>query len=156
MWIQLNNDYAESSATTIASLVFTGASTVAYNKVMAPKQNGESLLLRGTSVYSGEKPSAVSQNTADFEMLVEQWQTDTMFSSSLDEMVEHPAYQQIIQMGTSVVSLILDKLQEEPDYWFHALTEITGDDPISPKDYGDMDKMAMKWINWGKKHGYLN
>ena len=70
-------------------------------------------------------------------------------------MVEHPAYQSIIRMGPAVVPLILRELQREPDYWFWALTAITGENPVPPEDAGDLDRMTDAWLAQGRARGYL-
>ena len=38
----------------------------------------------------------------------------------------HPAYQEIIRMGTQIVPLLLQELKHNPLYWLPALNAITG------------------------------
>lgn len=82
------------------------------------------------------------------------WKSETGFMSSITDMSNHPAYQIIIAMGYDVVPLILRDLQEKPEHWFVALTEITGEDPIKQEHAGYMRKMANDWIEWGKSRGF--
>jgi hypothetical protein len=88
-----------------------------------------------------------------FRRLVAQWQEAMKYSSSLHDRVEHPAYRAIIQMGQPVVRLLIEELRLRPDYWFDALTAITGDDPIPTEDYGRLGRMAAAWIRWAKSKG---
>jgi hypothetical protein len=90
-----------------------------------------------------------------FATLADQWHRDIAVVSSVHEMVEHPAYQGIIRMGPAVVPLILRELQREPDYWFWALTAITGENPVPPEDAGDLDRMTDAWLAHGRARGYL-
>ncbi len=89
-----------------------------------------------------------------FNALATQWKKETNHMSLVDAIVLHPAYQQIIGMGYSVVPLILEQLKKQPDHWFWALRSITGENPIKPEDRGRMKKMAQAWLDWGKQHGY--
>ena len=69
-------------------------------------------------------------------------------------MSQHPAYQEIISMGTQIVPLLLSKLKRNPLYWLSALTAITGKNPIKPEQRGRVKQMASAWINWGRNQGY--
>ena len=89
-----------------------------------------------------------------FYQLTNTWKNETKYSSSILEMSMHPAYQQIIGMGTKVVPLILGILAREPKHWFWALTAITGEDPIPEEDKGKLQAMTKAWLDWGTRHGY--
>ena len=91
-----------------------------------------------------------------FARLREEWQRDTLLTSSVTEMIAHPAYLGIIGMGQIAVPLILeDLLKNEPDQWAPALTAITGADPVPAESYGDMQAIAEAWLRWGRLHGHL-
>ena len=98
--------------------------------------------------------SSVSNNIElselKFEYLKRRWKYDTSILSSDSDIALHPAYQQIIEMGEEAVSLILHDLDDELDNWFWALKEITGEDPVHPSDRGDMEKMRLSWLEWGR------
>ena len=89
-----------------------------------------------------------------FAELVQEWKDATAFTSSATAMAMHPAYQQIIGMGDVALPMIFQELRREPDHWFWALKAITGEDPISPADRGQIDKMTAAWLNWAKQRGY--
>lgn len=90
-----------------------------------------------------------------FVYLAESWKKDTCLLSSLSQKTNDPSYQRIIAMGQHAVPLILAELIREPDYWFTALSAITGEDPISPNDWGDLDAMSQAWVTWGKRRGLI-
>lgn len=90
-----------------------------------------------------------------FLTLKTQWEADTATMSSAVEIAMHPAYQQIIGMGETVVRLILVEMKKKPGHWFWALKSITGEDPILLEQRGRMKEMTQAWLRWGKEHGYL-
>jgi hypothetical protein len=103
-----------------------------------------------------ETAEATPSLDARFRDLVQQWKAATEFTSSLTQMVTHPAYQQIIGMGKEAIPLILEELQREEDHWFWALKAITGEDPVPPGDRGQLPKMTEDWLRWAEEHGYLS
>ena len=77
----------------------------------------------------------------------------SIFRSSLvARRLQHPAYQQILQLGPDVVPLILREMQQRPDQWFAALRQLTGEDPVPPgcTVSGAVDA----WLRWGEEKGY--
>lgn len=91
----------------------------------------------------------------EFQTLARQWKEACGFLSSSTAMVAHPAYQAIIGLGQPVVPLLLRELEKEPVHWFEALKAITGHDPVSPKDWGDISAMASAWLAWGRSRNLL-
>src|SRR5438128_7936570 len=65
-----------------------------------------------------------------FYELASTWRRDVKDLSDVDTMCTHPAYQQIIGMGESVLPLIFNELRTAQDYWFWALKAITAEDPV--------------------------
>jgi len=98
--------------------------------------------------------SAHIANTTDrFQNLAAEWRAATARLSSSSKIAQHPAYQQIIQLGRDAVPMILRELERDPAHWFAALRAITGEDPVSPADRGFVDRMAAAWVRWGKDDG---
>jgi hypothetical protein len=91
-----------------------------------------------------------------FEKLASAWERETKHLSSLTQIVLNPHYQQIIGMGDQAVSVIFDRLSTSPGHWFWALSVITGADPVSPEDAGDVERMTEAWLRWGRLHGYVS
>lgn len=94
------------------------------------------------------------ESRAVLERLYAEWQEGTAFTSSITQIVLHPAYQNIIGMGFDAVPFILDKLKTGPDHWGHALRAITRQDPVPPTAAGDLEAIANTWLLWGREHGY--
>ena len=91
----------------------------------------------------------------ELQALVQQWKQACAFLSSTSAMVAHPAYQAIIELGQPVVPLLLRELEKEPVHWFEALKAITGDDPVSPTDWGNIPAMTSAWLVWGRSRNLL-
>ena len=89
-----------------------------------------------------------------FKRLTAKWEAETRFTSSLDEVVQNSAYQEIIRMRDDVVPLILADLAKSPKPWFYALRQITKADPIPKDAAGNMKKMTAAWLKWGRKHKF--
>ncbi len=90
----------------------------------------------------------------EFWRLAAEWKRDTYWDSSVTQKILHPCYQQIIGMGPVAVEWILRALRVEPDFWFDALTAITGDQPVPVEHAGDIQAMADDWLTWGRRNGY--
>lgn len=81
------------------------------------------------------------------------WKREKRFLSSHTEIVLNSNYQQIIGMGRNSLPFILNSLMKEPDYWFHALFAITGEDVVPLESRGNLDAMTEAWLNWAKTRG---
>lgn len=90
-----------------------------------------------------------------FNTLKTEWEAETAHLSSVTEISIHPAYQQIIGMGTIALPYIMDELNRKPGHWFWALKAITGEDPVSPAERGKIQKMAAAWLKWGRRQEYI-
>ncbi len=90
----------------------------------------------------------------EFETLKRTWKRATRFQSSIGRITSHPAYQRMIGMGVNAIPWILRDLRQQPDFWFEALTAITGEQPVKRKHAGDVSAMAEDWLAWGRRNGY--
>ena len=97
-----------------------------------------------------EEPSMETR----FRALVEQWHRDTDQLSDLHEVLNHPAYQQIINMGPPVVPLVLQELLPENGLWATALKSITGEDPVPP-EATTLSQVREAWMEYGRRHRFL-
>lgn len=117
-----------------------------------------SVLSEDLSIWAFKIPSTATPSSTEhktkFQELMDEWRSQTAFSSSLIEIVMIPAYQRIIGMGRTAIPLILQELFRQPDHWFWALKAITGEDPVPEQDQGDMVKMTSAWLAWGTTSGY--
>ena len=89
-----------------------------------------------------------------FQELADQWEEETFFLSRSDHAIAHPVHQEIISLGQPVVPFILDRMRSQGGHWFEALQRITGEDPVSPADYGNIAAMQRSWLQWGEDRGY--
>ncbi len=90
-----------------------------------------------------------------FAELSATWRSDTAFASSALQMATHPAYQEIIGMGSDALPLILRDLAERPAHWFWALRAISGENPVKAADMGKFASLVGAWLSWGRQKGYL-
>ncbi|SRR6266404_4570335 len=108
------------------------------------------------SLRLGQGSSASSSPTdlaAEFNKLAEKWYSDTARQSSVEEMVLHPAYQQIIGMGTDALPFVLRELKRTRAHWLWALAMIVRDDHAKP---GQSFREAVdSWLEWGRSERYL-
>src|SRR5438477_10974064 len=81
-----------------------------------------------------------------FRRLEATWNAETAYLSSYTDIVEHPAFREIIQLGNAVVPLMLRDLEERPRLWVWALPEITGADPVPAGEGGNIAKMSEAWL----------
>jgi hypothetical protein len=90
---------------------------------------------------------------ARFQALVADWKAARGHSSSINAWAKLPAYRAIIDLGPAVIPLLLEELEKEPDHWFWALKELTGENPVTPASRGNVRAMANCWLQWGKEKG---
>ena len=91
--------------------------------------------------------------TEQFHRLAAVLQEECAFLSSMDEVAQHPAYRQIVEMGDRALPLILRELDQGPAHWFWALHEITRENPVLPNHRGYVKEMAQDWLNWARRTG---
>ncbi len=104
-----------------------------------------------TPVTSGANPEALEPR---FLELAARWKRERGPHSSSAALAAHPAYQEIIALGPSVVPLLLRELDREPDHWFRALHALTAANPVLEGSQGKVREMAQAWITWGREQGY--
>lgn len=83
-----------------------------------------------------------------FLRLAAAWKKEVAATSSMSEMTGNANYQAIIAMGYEALPFIIDSMRKEPNWWFIALKEITGADPVPFEDYGYLQKLTDGWIKW--------
>lgn len=83
-----------------------------------------------------------------FRELADKWERETSHVSSITKRVMHPCYQSIMALGPDVVSLLIQDMRERRRDWFWALQHLTQENPVSPKDAGDLNKMIAAWVGW--------
>ena len=103
------------------------------------------------------EPSAATPARTDLEetfaRLAAQWKRERGPTSFVTEMIQHPAYGEILALGEAVVPLLLRELEQAPDYWFAALRALTGANPVPLESRGKPVEMARAWVAWGQEWG---
>ena len=97
-----------------------------------------------------DAPTASERND-EFARLAEEWRAGRPRGADVARMVEHPAYERIIEMGPPAIPLILRELDREVDHWFHALHELTGANPVPEGSTGDLPRHGRSMAELGKK-----
>ncbi len=100
-------------------------------------------------------PNAPDDPLTRFNRLKTEWEDNTAYLSSMTKIVIHPAYQQIIGMGTIAIPFILSEMKRKQGHWFWALKSIAGEDPVPPEYRGRIKQMTAAWLQWGREQGYL-
>lgn len=91
-----------------------------------------------------------------FQRLVRRWRSETAHVSSIPDLVMHSSYQQIIRLPKNdVLPLILRELRDNGGFWYPALHALTDENPVDPKDIGNVRKMTEAWLKWGRTEGWL-
>src|SRR5262245_10192447 len=90
-----------------------------------------------------------------FQRLLSRWREETYLFSSSTQITGHPAYQEIIALGPSVLPLLFRELQRSRDgHLSQALAALTGAHPVLDEDRGRIEKVAESWLRWGREHGW--
>ena len=90
-----------------------------------------------------------------FNELADQWQEETAFMSATHQAHQHPAYQEILDLGSPVVRPMLERMQEQRGHWFSALHQITGESLVRDHERGRIRQMELRWLDWGWQNGLL-
>lgn len=121
-------------------------------------ENREHNLQKNLKVDPREVSTLSSYNSeleTEFYHLVAQWKDETKTIPFINQKSVHPAYQKIIGLGPVAIPMILRELNKDADHWFWALQALTRTNPVSPEDRGNMQKMRVAWLNWGRSKGYV-
>jgi hypothetical protein len=97
------------------------------------------------------KPELLAER---FQKLAAVWRAETGHLSSTSAMTRHPAFLEIVAMGDAAVPLLLRELDTNEGHWHRVLKRITGADPVSDADRGDIAAAREAWLKWGRANGY--
>jgi hypothetical protein len=134
-----------------------------------PEEARHAFLSRNQRFFGGSKelPERLSRMIrrglldgleGEFYHLADRWRLGTMLDSYIGVVQGHPAYRKIIELGMSVVPLILRELQMDPSYrWLDILGEIVGEEsPVVFKEAADsLERLSDIWIQWGRARGLI-
>lgn len=100
----------------------------------------------------------IDSTQTKFEIEAQKLLDETLYTSSISAIAQHPAFQSILTMGAPALAFILRRMQagEIRTPWFPLLKQISGEDPVPVENRGRVRKMAHGWVMWGKTNGYLS
>lgn len=107
-----------------------------------------------TQSATAESAPAASELEQRFLELAAQWRDETGGYSVIQQMTRHPAYREIVAMGPVAVPWILRDLEANGGFWWHALGEITGEDPVGERTGINHDEMRDAWLRWGRGRSF--
>jgi len=144
------------NATTAARMVADGLIMGAIGVAITPLDSAHHYVglwgADGVTVQKISESFEVPKETR-FQALLRKWNDETKFISDPYKACANSAFREIVDMKWAAVPLIMDELAHSPNiFLLSALEEITGEDPISPEDYGDVEKMVASWLNWANEH----
>lgn len=84
----------------------------------------------------------------ELRRLADEWRAATLFTSSIQDMILHPAYQQIIGFGERALPFLIEEIRSSDDYWFWALSMITRTNPVPEDQSGNYRAMKHAWLEW--------
>lgn len=148
----LSDEQSESrTQTLLAEPVVASSPSVEFYEVSI----GDRLDLHSELGVFADSTDASDELERKFLALAVLWKYGQGPSSSLRDMVSHPAYLQIIGLGRDALPFLFRELAREPDHWFSALSAITGQDPVPADANGNVALMTEAWLNWGRRHGQV-
>ncbi len=104
------------------------------------------------------KPAPAAEPTetveARFRRLAAAWEQATGHLSSMTAASDHPAYQEIMNLGPEVIPYLLRDLEENETHWFKALRTLTGANPVPASAAGNVPRMVAGWLQWARDNGY--
>jgi hypothetical protein len=155
VWLRAQQEMSHASAgypTPKLNLMFLRGNSIPYNSPI-PRD----ALRYASAIHLGNSSSILILEPVDgidwyrvlFDGLAKHWKDRTRFSSVISKSVRHSAYRTIIGLGPRMVPFMIDDLKSEnPPHWFSALVELTGSDPVSSTNAGNIRQMADDWICW--------
>jgi hypothetical protein len=86
--------------------------------------------------------------------LLARWRQETAYLSSSTRITGHPAYQEIIALGTAALPALFRDLEQTGDgHLSKALATITGAHPVPAADRGQIRRIAEAWLRWARENG---
>jgi hypothetical protein len=68
--------------------------------------------------------------------------------TKLEFLIQEAAYKELIAMGKDILPLLIQELEVNPEYWFHALKTITSQNPIKRGNQNKNSLIANDWKEW--------
>lgn len=100
-------------------------------------------------------PAAVETLEQQVARALARWRAETAYISSSTQITGHPAYLELIALGTAALPYLFRDLEQTADgHLSKALAAITGAHPVPAEDRGRVDKVAEAWLRWARENGH--
>ena len=83
-----------------------------------------------------------------FDELAAVWAGETACYSFKPQIIGHPAYRALLELGPDILPLVIEELRTPSRRWFYLLRALTGESPVPPEAAGDVPAMAEAWVAW--------
>lgn len=86
-----------------------------------------------------------------FEILAKQWSDHCQqmrFSSIMADYLDHPAYRELVDLGTSAIPWIMARWPQDNLPWEFVLQKITGIAMIDDANEFSPPQVRKKWLDW--------
>ena len=101
---------------------------------------------RAATAAGGVGETALEQRFCE---LARRWSEETAFCSMSWQLVEHPAYREILGIGEAAVPWILREMEHGTARWSYALEDITGENPAADAKADNFAQVREAWLAWG-------
>lgn len=113
------------------------------------------LIAAALAAYGHDERLRSARLERQFQTLADRWYAETAYLSSVTDIVDHAAYQEVIKMGRPALPHILRDLAERKGHWFNALNAIAGTSPVPAGSRASVKQVREAWLEWGRKEGVL-
>jgi adenine-specific DNA-methyltransferase len=90
-----------------------------------------------------------------FTRLARQCRRETAVLSNPRQIAAHPAYQQIIRLGTAAIPFIMEAMKIDGALWLQAMSAISGDKPNGLRRSDDIASAIEQWSVLARGRGWL-
>lgn len=91
----------------------------------------------------------------NFRERAEDWRQATGHLSAPSRIYSHPTYHRLVALGPRIIAPILEDVRDGAKCdWYSALRTLTGDDPVTDAERGDVYRMDASWLRWGRDNSY--
>lgn len=87
-----------------------------------------------------------------YRRLLWDWDLATRNVGWMKDMCADPNYLKIIELGPRVIPILLDDLKWSKRFWYKALEELTGCNPVPKEHEGNLEYMRQDWLEFGDKY----
>lgn len=133
---------------TLAAGLITASTPILYADIDACSNIVSEMVNVNTSKYIQElddREDSLVLNKRIFYDHLEVWKTDTMFLSSIADIIEHRSFLAIVAMGRKAVPFIVEEIQREPSRLVWALNMIY-DKKITNKPNTTITEACKLWV----------